>query len=390
LEKELDGVRKKVNALQQSLRPLNEEFKDLENVQEEKLVDLSEQEDGVKKCENEIREFENQLQKAEKDTGDLPQRIKEYEKKIAGYDAKFEQLEIQSEKLETEIEQLSRRVAQVTAVKEELNEHIAESAVKINGQNAKIEELSKELAKLTEQASKICKRVEPKDTVGSIDKQIVSLEKKIQKDREGKKDPQEIVRTYKEFKHKIQFTKNTILRLVEFEKTLSEHLQERHRRWLRFRKSIARRTKLFFNAYLSRKGYAGSITFDHEQEKLEVSVQLDKMRPLEQQQTVRDTKALSGGERSFSTVALLLSLWEAMETPFRAMDEFDVFMDAVNRRISIEILVEAARTHKNRQYIFITPHDLSQVPNASDISIVRMHPPERGQSIIQNVHVSDE
>ena len=32
------------------------------------------------------------------------------------------------------------------------------------------------------------------------------------------------------------------------------------------------------------------------------------------------------------SVSLILALWNAMTPPFRVLDEFDVFMDALNRR----------------------------------------------------------
>ena len=45
----------------------------------------------------------------------------------------------------------------------------------------------------------------------------------------------------------------------------------------------------------------------------------------------KDSKSLSGGEKSFSQISLLLSLWQGISSPLFCLDEFDVYMDAVNQ-----------------------------------------------------------
>jgi len=169
---------------------------------------------------------------------------------------------------------------------------------------------------------------------------------------------------------------------------LEANLRERVRRWNKFRSSIAKRTNLYFTTNLSQKGFSGKLSFDFEHKTLDISIQLERLNAKEQE--IHDTKSLSGGERSYSTVALLLALWEAMECPFRAMDEFDVFMDSVNRQISIQLLIDAAREHRQRQFIFISPHDYSVIRTGTDVRIHKMQPPERGQATLSFSQASQQ
>lgn len=161
---------------------------------------------------------------------------------------------------------------------------------------------------------------------------------------------------------------------------LQGDMKQRKKRWKQFRKHIVRMTNESFDEFLQKKGSSGELEFTHPtkdgeaQGTLNLVVQKDNEDPTSQ---TKDVKALSGGERSFTTLALLLALGERLETPFRVMDEFDVFLDPVARKIALSSLVEVAKEMKHRQFIFITPQDLSSLKPDASLKIFKMRPPIR-------------
>ncbi|KAF3325888.1 structural maintenance of chromosomes protein 6B [Carex littledalei] len=145
-------------------------------------------------------------------------------------------------------------------------------------------------------------------------------------------------------------------------------------RWNKFQRNaslLKRQLTWQFNGHLRKKGISGHIKVDYEKKLLSVEV---KMPQDASGNTVRDTRGLSGGERSFSTLCFALALHEMTEAPFRAMDEFDVFMDAVSRKISLDTLVDFALA-QGSQWIFITPHDISMVKPGERIKKQQMAAP---------------
>ncbi|RYR22124.1 hypothetical protein Ahy_B03g067401 isoform A [Arachis hypogaea] len=126
-----------------------------------------------------------------------------------------------------------------------------------------------------------------------------------------------------------------------------------------------------FNDHLRKKGISGLIKVNYEEKTLSIEVQMPQDAS---NRAVRDTRGLSGGERSFSTLCFALALHEMSESPFRAMDEFDVFMDAVSRKISLETLVDFC-VAQGSQWLFITPHDTSTVKPGPKVKKMQMLAP---------------
>mmetsp|Transcript_29485 Transcript_29485/g.33811 ORF Transcript_29485/g.33811 Transcript_29485/m.33811 type:complete len:1212 (-) Transcript_29485:207-3842(-) len=181
---------------------------------------------------------------------------------------------------------------------------------------------------------------------------------------------------YVRAKEIFQAKKDQIKEIESSSKQMEDDMSIRRRRWSDFRNYISHFSGIKFDETLNIKGSSGVVKFDHDNEELDLVVQKDSFDESSQQ---KDVKALSGGEKSFTTIALLLALGETLETPFRVMDEFDVFLDPVTRKLIIDTLIEVGQAMSHRQFVFITPQDVSNVNSSPMLKILQMKPPERRQ-----------
>jgi len=180
-------------------------------------------------------------------------------------------------------------------------------------------------------------------------------------------------------------------------KELLKSLQSRLKTYTNFRNSATSSAKMTFSTMLHKRGFEGELNISHGIENvLQHPVTKDikgdltlRVQPATAT-SKREAATLSGGEKSFAQICLLLALWETMNTRLRCLDEFDVFMDSVNRATSMKMLAEYASKAHSVQFIFISPQDSSLVAGMGDsVRCVRMADPVRsGQTLIRD-HIAN-
>ncbi|KAI9788704.1 MAG: Structural maintenance of chromosomes protein 6 [Candelina submexicana] len=221
--------------------------------------------------------------------------------------------------------------------------------------------------------------VDAGETADSLDRKLTKLTKDLARYEKELGDSRESIalkaaQTYKAWKTAEQQVED----LQHLAERLKGALIDRMERWRKFRRYISAKARAQFTYLLSERSFRGALKTDHKRRLLDLQVEPDETRT----GRGRQTKTLSGGEKSFSTICLLLSLWEAMGSPIRCLDEFDVFMDNVNRDVSMKMMIVAARRSVGRQYILITPQSMGNIDVAGDVKIIKLSDPERGQTAL--------
>ncbi|KAG2453512.1 hypothetical protein HYH02_001732 [Chlamydomonas schloesseri] len=166
---------------------------------------------------------------------------------------------------------------------------------------------------------------------------------------------------------------------------LAASMDRRRQLYTRVLGGVEKLVNAKFGSYLRRRDHLGEVKWDHERRQLKLRVKVNgKNNP--NAPFVDDLKQMSGGERSYITVAFLLAVGANTESPFRVMDEYDVFMDAENRRIATQTLLEFARDQAAFQFIFLTPQDLATVEAARQ-TLVSKSKVDMPPGFLKTVHI---
>ncbi|XBW36933.1 hypothetical protein QEN19_002512 [Hanseniaspora menglaensis] len=152
-------------------------------------------------------------------------------------------------------------------------------------------------------------------------------------------------------------------------------LHQKKRTYLNHQTDCFNETNKMFIKYMKYRGFVGNLVFQNpyalqnsdsgtgtilkggKQNEGELSIYARSKEETES----RDVDTLSGGEKSFAQMSLLLSTWCVISSRIIALDEFDVFMDNINRTIGTKLIIQSLKDRLQTQTVIITPQDITSI-----------------------------
>ncbi|WVF68702.1 hypothetical protein IAT40_003474 [Kwoniella sp. CBS 6097] len=390
IEGEMRKITDDRNRVAKGIQPMSNKLDDIRR----RLAELTstemegleeDREERVRKVESKEARLQDFIQQKQKQEETIEQRVKEIQACQAELDEHSPQRQKQKDFLEKLI---TRRVGTVEKAKhyeKSRNNYLAkreESDEKLRGYQDSVDDW-------TRKAADFCKsdiRVQTDKTAAQLSKEKLALEASI-KDAEKQLgvDTRQLSAELASKKRQLHDVMVSVRHMKVLAKLLKEAIKARQMWWSLTRSHTAIRAKTAFVVFESLREMEGRLEFDHSKEKLSLVVHNttrgeDEDGHTTQRSHYKSAQVLSGGERSFSTVSLLLALWSTVPCPIRALDEWDVFLDHANRRVAAKSLMDGARESDGKQFILITPQDMAGIDTSGpDKKVIRMADPTRNQ-----------
>ncbi|KAL6121414.1 hypothetical protein NUSPORA_01673 [Nucleospora cyclopteri] len=332
--------------------------------------------------EKENSQISSEIEKAEKDLRNLKIELKSYEsvkdddlnqvkRKLRVLNTQKENLENKKNKLKHELDLLKEKKQEMEEENLRIKNDCKKNEEKKRIQVEKFESKARFARSLKEQKEKERQRLlkvieeekeallkEKNEEIDSRSKKVIEEEKTeikaaiMQAEEMGKKEKYE--KEVSELKGKEE-TLNSILQ--KFKDSLRATAKAISARKLKRDEIKVKKTQEaaeIFKNTTRKSGYEGELIFDHENKKLDIKMRVHNNK-------IKGGKnTLSGGERSFAGLSFLLSLWSSFSCPIKILDEFDVFMDSINRKNAIKSLFDHVKKERT-QTILITPLDVTDM-----------------------------
>ena len=179
----------------------------------------------------------------------------------------------------------------------------------------------------------------------------------------------EVEKMYLSYKDLLEELQKKAEIAAENRKKALEELEVRKEKWRSSLAKLLGGVRETYQEILSRVNASGDVRIvnahDIDEAGLELLVGFKGAEP-----QVLDAYTQSGGERTTSILCLMLALQQHIQSPIRAIDEFDIHMDPRNREVMMKQMLNLMKGDES-QYIVITPGQLVGIEGIANVITVQ-------------------
>ena len=382
----------RLESLQRKQRDLQEDEEDNDEIQQtmtELQNSIEDEKSGIQGLLEEIEPFKKKEEELLNEHRECKKKLHELENKVKEQAHSSGMLKDQYRKMCAELTKLKRSIDAIPPRIEQYERELEDEKKELEQEIKRVKALSAEAIKAGPEITRenYPRNAKNRNRVYRLS-ELIQERRRIQADleewRKAAPPADEIKQRFDAIKPKYETHQERVDRCNQHVDEMNRLLVHRTREWQQMKDHVRRRLSIEFRIIMRKQGHEGGLDIDYGEKKLDMRVHMASHDGLTQ---VVNSKTLSGGERSFTQVALIMALQKFSGSPMCIYDEFDVFMDSINRGNSIKILLGAALGDKEkksppeRQYIFITPNDISPVIASGHqknyISIHKLNPPRK-------------
>ena len=284
---------------------------------------------------------------------ELQESVKESDQKLAILESQLSEIKERMQKAADAVEKLNRGILEKSISQAILEYRRKEVETEIREIEKNLKSLEGRIAEATKRAEERGPRIatlrspeEILDEIRMIDGRIAAMAD----------IPGDVERMYESYsKLYLELQEKARLAAENREKALAE-IERRMIAWRNLIRDLLSSVSSQYEKILSQAAGTGYVRLinDHDIEAagIEIYVGFKGARPVP-----LNIYSQSGGERSTAVMAFLLALQQHIQSPFRAIDEYDVHMDPRNREVIANLLISAVK-ERTVQYLAITPNQM--------------------------------